>query len=247
MGSTIRQFVLLPGMDGTGNLFERFIEALQKEFETTTVRYPTDAIHSYGELLKLVQSAIPESDLFVLLAESFSTPLAIQCAAANPANLRGLILCAGFSSSPLSGWKRWVCRLLAPYLFRVTIPRFAIKQFLVGQGAPPELVTAVRKATSQVQHQVLRSRLRLIANCDAGLDLTRVNVPVLYLRAMGDRMVPIRCGEEIQRINPRTKMEAIAGPHLILEREPQRCADAVARFVMQIEREAAAGSESAGA
>jgi pimeloyl-[acyl-carrier protein] methyl ester esterase len=235
VGSAIRQLVLLPGMDGTGKLFDEFIEALPREFEIRTVRFSPDAIHSYSELFQIVQSAIPESDPFVLLAESFSTPLAIQCAAANPANLRGVILCAGFASSPLRGWKRWAFRLLAPYLFRMTIPGFAIRQFLVGRGAPPELAAAVRKATSQVQPRVLRNRLRLIADCDAQPDLARVNVPVLYLRATGDRMVSVRCGEEIQRVNPRTKMEAIAGPHLLLQREPRECADAVVRFVMQLE------------
>ena len=240
MGSAVRQLVLLPGMDGTGNLFDGFIEALPREFETKTVRFPPDAIHSYGELFQIVQSAIPESDPFVLLAESFSTPLAIQCAAANPPNLRGLILCAGFASSPLRGWKRWAYRLLAPYLFRMTIPGFAIRRFLVGQGAPPELVAAVRKAISQAEPRVLRNRLQLIADCSERSDLVRVNVPILHLRALQDTLVSAECAQEIQRFNSRTKLTAIAGPHLVLQREPQQCADVVVRFVMQLRQETAA-------
>lgn len=241
MGSTAIKLVLLPGMDGTGSLFDGFIEALPGEFETRTVRFPPDVIHSYGELFRVVQSAVPESDPFLLLAESFSTPLAIQYAAENPANLRGLILCAGFASSPLRGWKRWAYRILAPYLFRTAVPTFAIRQLLVGSSAQPELVGAVREAISKVQPNVLRNRLQLIEECDARVDLARVSVPILYLRATQDRMVLARCGEEVQRINPRTNLTTIAGPHLILQREPKSCADAVVRFVMQLMQGSAAG------
>src|SRR5580692_9853251 len=114
-------------MDGTGNLFDGFIEALPREFETKTVRFPPDAIHSYGELFQIVQSAIPESDPFVLLAESFSTPLAIQCAAANPPNLKALVICAGFARSPARGPLRFVASHLAPHLFRFGISNFVLE------------------------------------------------------------------------------------------------------------------------
>jgi pimeloyl-[acyl-carrier protein] methyl ester esterase len=235
VGSPIPKLVLLPGMDGTGNLFEGFIKALPDGFETRIVRYPPDAVQSYDELLKLVQGAISGSGPFVLFAESFSTPLAIRCAAGSPPNLRGLILCAGFASSPLRGWKRWACRSLTPFLFRGTAPAFAVRQFLVGPGASPELVQAVRKAVSFVKPRVLRGRVRSVIRCDARRELAQVSVPVYYLRAGKDRLVPVLLGEEIQRVNPRAKVESITGPHLILQREPQKCADAVARFVTQLD------------
>ena len=77
-GSTKTQrlrFVLLPGMDGTGELFADFVDALPKSFETVRVRYPADRCLSYSELEELVQAACSEP--FMLVAESFSTPLAI--------------------------------------------------------------------------------------------------------------------------------------------------------------------------
>jgi hypothetical protein len=54
-----------------------------------------------------------DSEPFVLLAESFSTPVAIRVAAENPTNLKGLILCAGFATSPVSGLPRMLGWLLA--------------------------------------------------------------------------------------------------------------------------------------
>jgi pimeloyl-[acyl-carrier protein] methyl ester esterase len=234
VSSSIRKLVLLPGMDGTGELFDGFVKALPKEIQTITVRFLPDAVQSNDELLQLVQSAIPRSESFVLLAESFSTPLSIQYAAKSPPNLRGLILCAGFALSPLRGWRRWVGRSLTPFLFRGAVPAFAIRAFLVGSRAPSQLITAVREAISLVQPRVLRDRLRLVANCDVRKELARISVPILYLCAENDRLIPARCGAEIQRINSRTTVKLIAGPHLILQREPQECADEIARFVVQL-------------
>ena len=69
------KLVLLPGMDGTGQLFNDFVEALPESLETVTVRYPAEQCLSYAELEDFVQAACPISGPFVLLAESFSTPL----------------------------------------------------------------------------------------------------------------------------------------------------------------------------
>ena len=74
----IKRLVLLPGMDGTGDLFADFVSALPDGFETGIVRYPTEIFLSYSELMPLVQSLAPASEPFVLVAESFSTPLALS-------------------------------------------------------------------------------------------------------------------------------------------------------------------------
>ena len=48
--STIFALVLLPGMDGTGELFAPFVAALKREFKVVVVRYPTNEPLGYAEL-----------------------------------------------------------------------------------------------------------------------------------------------------------------------------------------------------
>lgn len=55
--------VLLPGMDGTGELFSEFVAALPVGLESVTVRYPTDRCLSYSELEELVRAASSQSHL----------------------------------------------------------------------------------------------------------------------------------------------------------------------------------------
>jgi pimeloyl-ACP methyl ester carboxylesterase len=221
-------------MDGTGDLFADFVKALPDEFETEIVRYPTDVSLSYSDLMLHVNSATPAAEPFTLVAESFSTPLAIQLAAMNPPNLKGLVLCAGFATSPVRSWLRFLCSLLSPVLFRLPLPEFIGRRLLVGPTAPPTLLVAVLTAISSVQPKVLSARFRSVLACDARTELTQISVPILYIRAMQDCLIHPSCLEEIQQINPQTAVAVVDGPHLLFQREPTQTAAVVAGFVRQI-------------
>jgi len=231
----IKRLVLLPGMDGTGDLFADFVSALPDRFETGIVRYPTEIFLSYSELMPLVQSLAPASEPFVLVAESFSTPLAIQFAATNPPNLKGLVLCAGFASSPARGWAHYFSSLLSPFLFRVPLPDFAAELWLVGPNASPALLSALKSAILSVRARVLSARFRAVLDCDARTELAQAAVRILYLQAEQDCLVPASCLEEIRRIKPQTLVTEIQGPHLLFQRKPRETAGNVARFAQQLE------------
>jgi len=218
-------------MDGTGNLFSEFVAALPETFEAVTVRYPAERYLQYSELEDFVLAACPTSGPFILVAESFSTPLALKYAATNPANLKGVVLCAGFATSPVRGWRRFLGLLLAPLVFRVPMPSLAAKRWLVGPDAPPSLLTAVRAAISSMQPKVLAARLRAVLACDVRADADRIAVPILYIRAKQDRLVNASCLEELRRIKPQMAVVALEGPHLLLQREPRSAVDAIVRFI----------------
>lgn len=230
----VRKLVLLPGMDGTGDLFVPFIEALPDSFETDAVSFPTDSSRSYPELAKIVLAVLPKSEPFVLVAESFSTPLALMCAASSPPNLKGLVICAGFAMGPVPGLKRFVLRLLAPLLFRLGLPAWLAKRQLLGSDALPALLAMVMRTISSVQPTVLSARLRSILDCDARTKLAVIKVPILYLLATKDRLVPARCAEVMREIKPEMKIVAINGPHLLFQREPRLSMEAIVKFVRQL-------------
>ena len=227
----IKRLVLLPGMDGTGALFEEFVKLLPGEIESIIASYPSNQKLSYAQLMPIVRAAAPITEPYILLAESFSTPLAIQFAATRPPNLRGLILCAGFASSPATGLRRLAGRLFAPILFRLPLPGFAKSFWLVGPGAPPSLHHAIRAALSTVPPEVLSARLRAVLRCDARHELSRIEVPILLLQASGDRLVRASSAEEMLLSRPDATLKTIDGPHLLIQREPQKAAAAVMEFI----------------
>src|SRR5260221_8527089 len=118
------KLILMPGMDGTGELFAPLLRALGSSMESAVVRYPADAPLGYAELLPRVRAELPSSEPFVLLGESFSGPLALMLAAEAPAGLRGVILCASFASNPIHWLPPFAKWFVHPVLFR-GMPHFA--------------------------------------------------------------------------------------------------------------------------
>lgn len=231
----VTNLLLLPGLDGTGRLFRGFMHSLPKQVRSKAPIYGEDQFLTFDQLASAVRFVSPESEPFVLLAESFSTPIAIRLAAENPPNLRGLVLCAGFATSPAPGFLRLLGSMLAPVLVRAAITEPSIRFWFVGKDAPGSLVESVRAAISSVSPHLLSERLRAVLACEVRSDLSRVSVPLVYLQASNDRLVKRRSFEEIRRIKPEIQLIEVDGPHFLLQREPEKTAAIIAEFLQTLD------------
>ena len=229
----LKRMVLLPGLDGTGQLFAAFVAALPKTI-TATVSYPAKDLLSYSELLPFVRAAIPKSEPFVLLAESFSAPLAVEFAASKPSNLAALVICAGFVFEPLADWSTLAKVVARPFLFRLNAPRCILEYFLIGREAPGPLIQEVRQVLWSVSPEVLRNRVSEALNCDARSALAQTTVPVLYVKATHDNLLADSCVAEMKGIKPDILIKVVAGPHLLLQREPQKVVNIVSVFMWEL-------------
>lgn len=213
--------VLLPGMDGTGELFAPFIAALGDEFEVRVVRYPGDHLGGYEELETLARAAIPQDRPYVLLGESFSGPIAIAIAASAPGQLRGLVLCCTFARNPQPG-----LALLKPFIGAVPFKALPAGWFVARQ-----MRAAFVRALDRVTAQALRARMRAVLAVDVSDRLAACDVPILYLRAMRDRLVPPAAASLIAGIKPETRVIDFDTPHFLLQTAPEQAASEVAAFV----------------
>jgi pimeloyl-[acyl-carrier protein] methyl ester esterase len=232
------KLVLLPGMYGTVELFADFQEALPSAFEAQAFGYPNDISLSYAKLLELLPSWVrhwvSDSEPYVIVAESFSTPLAIQFAATNPANLKGLVLSAGFATTPVRGVLRFATPFLAPLLSYLPVNEFGGRIVLSGSTAPQALRARLRAAIASVKPRVLMNRVRAVVACNALEELRAIRVPILYMQARGDRMVNAVCLKEIRRVKPELEVVVLDGTHMLLQQMPHETAEIVADFVRRL-------------
>ncbi len=91
--------VLLPGLDGTGELFAPLLAALLRQLPVTVLRYPDDPHLDIEQLADGVVAQLPDAPL-TLLAESFSGLVAAELLRRGEPRLRGLILTASFMQPP---------------------------------------------------------------------------------------------------------------------------------------------------
>jgi len=222
--------VLLPGLDGTGMLFRPLLAHLPPDLSPLVVTYPTHELLGYGELLPRVFDALPTSAPFVLLAESFSGPLALMAAARKPVGLRGIILCASFVCNPLPAGSVLLRHVVRGFCFRVA-PGFARTWALLGGYATPTLRRLSCEAIDAVSPHVLAHRVRAVLNVDVRRELEACRVPVLYLRGTHDRVVSRRNGDEVAARSSSARVEEIPAPHFVLQAQPAAAAAAVSKFL----------------
>ena len=223
--------VLLPGLDGTGDLFAPLVEALGPDVPTITVRYPDQPL-DYPAHEAIARAALPSVRPFVVLGESFSGPIAISLAAQAPPGLRGYILCCSFVRSP-----RPVLKLLRPLLAFVPpqrVPDAVATYFLMGRFVTPRLRQMHAQTLRRVSPRVLVTRLAAIAGVDVLAKLQHLALPGLYLRATEDRLVPKSAATLFSRRASNARVEDIQGPHFLLQSRPAPAAEAIRKFVSEV-------------
>lgn len=224
--------VLLPGMDGTGALFADFISALGQDFLPIVISYPENRELGYSALEELVRSKLPVGQPFLLLGESFSGPIAISIAASRPAGLIGLILSCSFVRNPVPAF-RPLKQALNFLPIKSKLVEFIFSLLLAGTSSPG-IRKEMRKALARVSARTLRARLRAVLETDYSDKLKEIQVPILYLKAAHDHVVPSSAIRHIARLVPSIQVVAFKGPHLLLQSLPGEVATIVKNFAAQI-------------
>jgi pimeloyl-[acyl-carrier protein] methyl ester esterase len=224
--------VLLPGMDGTGALFADFVSALGQDFLPIVISYPEDQELEYRELEQLVRTRLPNDQPYLLLGESFSGPIAMSIAASRPAGLIGLVLSCSFVRNPVPAF-RPLKRALHFLPVKSKLMEFVFTLLLAGTSLPG-IRQAMKKALGRVSARTLRARLRTVLETDYSDKLKEIQVPILYLKAAHDHVVPSSAIKTIVRLMPSVQVVTFKGPHLLLQTLPGEVAVIVKNFATQI-------------
>jgi len=221
--------VLLPGLDGTGVFLQPLLAALPASVRPVVITYPQTGGHGYPELLALIRREVAGLGEFYVLGWSFSGPLALMLAEAEPARVNGVILSATFVRAPHAWMPWWRWALVGPVVWTWRAGRRLPLWLFRPRG------DALRQAKTQtwrlISAGLLAQRLRAIAGVDARAELRRCHGPVLYLAASDDHIVPHRCFEEISRERPSVTLKTIPGRHLAMYANPHPAAQAILEFI----------------
>lgn len=223
--------VLLPGLDGTGQLFAPLLQSLPPEFTTTIVRYPPDEMLTYEQLRPYLRQAIPAHELYVLVAESFSGPLAVAWTATQPEYLRALILCASFVSNPAPHLLQWIQSFNHPFWFQFQLPHLFVRYVAALWDCEASVIDSLIQEAKMVRPTVLSHRFAQVMQVDVRAQLQRCVVPLLYLRATRDLLVMRRNWEEIVRLKPDATYAEVDASHFVLQHKPAEALTAMRAFL----------------
>jgi len=224
------RLILLPGLDGTGQLFLRFVQALPPRIEALPVSYPPEDAYGYEDLVDIALDCIPDEGPYLLLGESFSGPLALRAACRAARKPLGVVLCATFVKNPLPRLSMG----LKPFVRGSWVSKLtheSLMEFVLGPEVSPEIVRSLKEALQTVRPEVLARRVQEILEVDATEDLRSCPAPLLYLSASQDLLVPPKNLETIRKIRPDIRVEEFDAPHLLLQTKPLQAWKAVQTFI----------------
>jgi pimeloyl-ACP methyl ester carboxylesterase len=186
--------VLVPGMDGTGQLFYRQVPLLARSFRTATYALRNDAATMdvlIEDLGHVIDTVAPENRRAVVVGESFGGALAMSFALARPERVRALVVLNSFP-------------YFAPQ-FRLRLARYGLGLIPWGVMGVIRRATAFRLHSAHTHRDDIRrfmeltagasrdgylNRLQLLMSYDLRDRLHDLRPPTLFLAAEQDHLVP---------------------------------------------------------
>ena len=208
--------VLVPGMDGTGQLFYRQVPLLARRYQTATYALRNDARTMdilVDDLGHVIEAVAPETRRAVVVGESFGGALAMSFALARPEQVRALVVLNSFP-------------YFAPQ-FRLRLARYGLA--LLPLGAMPLIrrATAFRLHSRHTHRDEIRrfmeltaaasrdgylNRLQLLMSYDVRHRLHGLRPPALFLAAEQDHLVPsVQQAQLMVSLAPRATLRVLRG------------------------------------
>jgi len=220
------KLVLLPGMDGSGNLFEEFVSYCDCDWQI--IPLPKEGDQSYPKIAGKIKDRLPNEEDYVLLAESFSgglVPLLLSVANKKPI---AVIFVSSFLHTPMPLLIRLFKILPLAKLIKLPGAKLITRYFCM-KGSSKNAFTTFWHQVKQLDFDVIKKRLKAIQNIT---DLNyKMNMPVLVLMAKDDKVVANNFVSRSIHLLPKVHVRIFDGPHCILQSKPQQTAKLVMDFM----------------
>ena len=207
---------MVPGIDGTGQLFYRQIPNLERRFAVATTRLRDDAVSMddlVADLHAEIARAAPDGAPVALIGESFGGALSLSYALAHPERVERLVILNSFAhfGSPARLW-------LAYHLLRATPwPMMrVVRKLNAGRMHSPGTDRREIAAFLDLMRATTRagylSRLRILRSYDLRDRLPALASPVLYLASDRDTLVPaVQQARLMSELTPGASLRILEG------------------------------------
>lgn len=222
--------LVLPGMDGTGELLKPLVDRLSLRHQVQLTSYPVDRPLGYDDLVAFVLERAPKGP-FIIVAESFSGPIAIEIAA-RECRVTGLVLASSFARHP-------VPKLFAAFAHKLDlkfVPNSLILSLMLGSTGSPEIRAQICGILERLPRSIIRARAVEACQVDKLKSLSEVKCPMLCLHGRFDHLVGKLCVDEIVAVKPGCQVRWLEASHMLLETHTDAAADAINEFCGQLSK-----------
>ena len=206
---------LVPGIDGTGQLFYRQIPGLEQRFHVTTLRLRDDA-RTMDELVADLHGEVTRvagSGPVTILGESFGGALALSYALARPERVGRMIILNSFAhfESQAGLWLGYHLLRATPWRMMHVFRRLNARRMHSPRTEREEIRRFYELMRSSTRQGYL-SRMRILRDYDIRGRLPSIAAPVLYLAADRDKLMPaVEQARVMSQLTPAATMRVLEG------------------------------------
>ena len=219
----------MPGLDGTGKLFAPIIPILEPHFNLVVMTYPD--LDSFNDYVDHALNQLPPTPGYSLIAESFSGPVAMAVMGQRGDQIGPSVLCATFARSPLATMTRMASYIPSQVFSIGALNEFCLDVYEVKEEDFSETQPLPLNVTEQLDGSLLKHRIEVMSRIDVSAVLPSINVPVLQLHGIRDRIVSEHDAKMIEDYLPIVKRIDVDTPHLLLQTLPRHCSELIYKFV----------------
>ena len=184
--------LLIPGLDGTGRLFYRQVDALSERYRVRAWEFQRRASFDFSDLIEELGQGTTGEKNVVVVGESFGGTLAMQYILAYPERVGRLVLINTFPYYRKRLRIHQACRLAPTLAWRVSqsIKHFVVDRVLASEGILAEDRSKYRQIIRLVYPAAYCRRLELVRQVDLRHRLSEIMVPTLLFASGRDKFVP---------------------------------------------------------
>jgi pimeloyl-ACP methyl ester carboxylesterase len=213
---TGQPMVLVPGMDGTGQLFYRQVPSLARSFRVATYALRNDAQTMetlVNDLGRVVEAAAGGDGKAIVVGESFGGALALSFALARPQQVRALVILNSFPFfAPQFRLRLAVVGLRAMPWGAMGLVRRLTASRLHSPHTHREEIRRFMELTARASRDGYVNRLKLLMRYDVRERLHELRMPTLFLAAEHDHLVPsVEQGRYMAACAPGSSLRILPG------------------------------------
>jgi pimeloyl-[acyl-carrier protein] methyl ester esterase len=208
--------LLLPGLHGSTRLFQVFVALAPSWARCRAVALPPEAPQGFDALADALLPSFRPFEGMVIVAESFSGPIAVRLTAGLGAKVALLVLCNPLTVPSFAAPVPLTARFLQSRLCLSSAAAYALA------GGDRALGKAVIEEVRALPRPVLEQRLAVtFAACAADISAYAV-APLLCILGTKDRVVAATTTREALATIPRVIITEVSAPHMILQTHPSQ-------------------------
>ena len=220
--SSIPLLVLLPGLDGSGLMFEPLLAVLPAQIPVKRVALGDFPSENRREQARVLAQQLGDTPC-VVYAESYSGRLAYELARLPGVNIKHIIFAGSFLGRPSR--RAYKAKHLPVWVIKSTVmPIWLVSRFLFGRYLPG-LVKLLHSAMATQSSGRLKQRL--VQLTEAQDPVESLAVPCTYVQASDDALVGPEALEAIRRVCPHLELLRVEGCHFIAQTQTEFCRDMI--------------------